>query len=180
MIQETGKPSGAEVWLRMNDKPPVNYPIGQGSRLTACRASDIVADSQTRRLNFLFAAEPFPTLAQRIANRKAVNELVGAAVADRKRQEVVDALTAAGIPCSPVNTVAEYVADTTLIDAGVLQNVEISGEDVALAGPLFDADFLPAARHAPPRPGEHTNDVLQSIGFSAVKIDRLREQGAIK
>ena len=150
------------------------------ARLTACRASDIVADSQTRRLNFLFAAVPFPTLAQRIANRKAVNELVGAAVADRKRQEVVDALTAAGIPCSPVNTVAEYVADTTLIDAGVLQNVEISGEDVALAGGLFDADFLSGERHAPPRPGEHTNDVLQSVGFSTVEIERLREQGVIK
>ena len=125
-------------------------------------------------------AVPFPTLAQRIANRKAVNELVGAAVADRKRQEVVDALTAAGIPCSPVNTVAEYVADTTLIDAGVLQNVEISGEDVALAGGLFDADFLSGERHAPPRPGEHTNDVLQSVGFSTVEIERLREQGVIK
>ena len=28
MTQETGcTPSGTEVWLRMNDKPPTNYPI---------------------------------------------------------------------------------------------------------------------------------------------------------
>ncbi len=123
---------------------------------------------------------PLPTLALRIANRKTVNDLVGSAVAGRKRQAVRDALTAAGIPCSPVNTVAEYVADPTLIDAGVLQNVGISGENVALAGRLFDADFLSGVRHAPPAPGEHTEEVLQSLGFGAAEIEQMRAHGAIK
>ena len=122
----------------------------------------------------------FPTLKSRIANRQAVNDLVAAAVAVRSRQDVLDALTAAGIPAAPVNTVGEYVSDPSLQTAGVLDNVRIGGQDVALAGSLFAADFLPHARHAPPAPGEHTDDVLQSVGFSAAEIERLRAQGVVK
>jgi len=123
---------------------------------------------------------PFPTLKSRIANRQAVNDLVAAAVAARRRQDVLDALNAAGIPAAPVNTVGEYVSDPSLQTAGVLDNVRIAGQDVALAGSLFAADFLPRARHAPPGPGEHTDDVLQSLGFSAAEIERLRAQGVVK
>ena len=125
-------------------------------------------------------ALPFPTLASRLANRKAVNDLVAAAVAGRARHDVLNALNAAGIPSAPVNTVGEYMSDASLLKAGVLENVRISGNDVALAGRLFEADFLPKARRAPPGFGEHTEDVLQSLGFSAGEIERLREHGIIK
>ena len=126
-------------------------------------------------------ALPFPTLALRIANRKAVNDLVGAAVGGRKRQDVLSALKEAGIPSSPVNTVAEYVGDPTLIDAGVLEKVNIPGSPgMALAGALFGADFLPKNRRAPPRAGEHTQEVLQTLGYSAADIQGLRDAGAVK
>jgi len=124
-------------------------------------------------------ALPFPTLAARIANRERVNDLVGAAVAERKRQDVLDALIAAGIPSAPVNTVGEYAGDESLLQAGVLENVRMSEQDVALAGALFGADFLPRARRAPPALGEHTDNVLQSLGFSAAEIAQLRAQGVV-
>lgn len=126
-------------------------------------------------------ALPYPTLALRIGNRAAVNELVGSAVAHRQRGDILDALTAAGIPCSPVNTVGEYVDDPTLAAAGVLEAVRIEDEkDTALAGPLFAADFLPHRRKQAPQPGEHTNEVLQSLGFGDDEIDALRAQGAVR
>ena len=123
---------------------------------------------------------PWPTLASRIANRDAVNARVARAVAGRARQDVLDALVAAGIPCAPVNTVAQYTADKTLLDAGVLENLEVlPGTTGALAGRLFEADFLPRARRTPPRPGEHTREVLRTIGYGEAEIERLRESGAI-
>lgn len=124
---------------------------------------------------------PFPTLASRIANREAVNELVGSAVAGRKRNEVWNALKAAGIPSSPVNTVAEYVNDDTLIEAGVLNALRMpDGKDVSLAGALFGADFLPKHRRPPPRAGEHTQAVLESLGYSQQDIDEMRAKGAVQ
>lgn len=123
---------------------------------------------------------PYPTLASRIANRDAVNARVAARVANRPRQEVLDLLVAQGIPCAPVNTVAQYTADKTLLEAGVLEKLEVlPGKSGALAGRLFEADFLPRARRAPPGPGEHTREVLDAIGYSEAEIESLRANGAI-
>lgn len=125
-------------------------------------------------------AVPFSTLATRIANRDAVNARVGSAVAQRRRQDVLEQLTVAGIPCAPVNTIDQYVSDPTLLGAGVLENVEVTeGSEAALAGTLFAADFLPHARTAPPRVGEHSRDVLQSLGYSEADIRALADSGAI-
>lgn len=123
---------------------------------------------------------PFTTLASRIENRESVNGRVGAAVVGRKRQDVLEALVAAGIPCAPVNTVAEYVSDPTLTQARVIEKLRVmDGKEAALAGPLFGADFLPGNRSAPPRAGEHTLEVLQSLGYTEADIGQLRERGAI-
>jgi len=122
---------------------------------------------------------PYPTLATRIADRARVNALVGAAIAGRRRADVLDALIAAGIPCAPVNTVGEYASDASLVEAGVLEKVRVADQDIALAGPLFGADFLPRARRSPPTHGEHTEDVLQSLGFSAAEIEKLREHRVV-
>jgi formyl-CoA transferase len=117
----------------------------------------------------------------RIANRQAVNDLVGAAVAGRQRHDVLSALRDAGIPSSPVNTVAEYVSDPSLVAAGVLEKIDIPGvPEMALAGALFGAEFLPGNRRPPPRAGEHTGEVLQSLGYSAADIQVLRDAGAVR
>ena len=125
-------------------------------------------------------ALPFPTPALRSANRTRVNELVAAAVKGRKREDLLQALKAAGIPCAPVNTVAEYMSDPTLEKAGVLERVAIPEADEALlAGRLFGADFLPKQRKAPPKIGQHTSELLQSLGYSPAEIESLRANGAV-
>ena len=107
----------------------------------------------------------FATPALRIAHRAQVNDLVAAAVKDRPRHDVLQALDAAGIPCAAVNTVPDYLADPSLALAGVLESVSISGgEDALFAGALFGAGFLPHKRTAPPHTGEHTASILQSRG----------------
>jgi glutaryl-CoA transferase len=122
---------------------------------------------------------PFPTLALRVANRTRVNDLVAVAVKDRTRENMLQALKAAGIPCAPVNTVGEYMSDASLATAGVLDRVRIPEvEEALLAGALFGADFLPTKRRPPPKTGEHTSELLQSLGYSAAEIEALRAKGA--
>ena len=124
-------------------------------------------------------AVPFPTLALRVANRARVNDLIASAVKGRTRDDVMHALTAAGIPCAPVNTVGEYMSDASLETAGVLDRVRIPEvEQALLPGTLFGADFLSKKRRAPPKTGEHTTELLQSLGYSAAEIEALRAKGA--
>jgi crotonobetainyl-CoA:carnitine CoA-transferase CaiB-like acyl-CoA transferase len=122
---------------------------------------------------------PFPTLALRVANRTRVNDLIAVAVKGRTREDVLQALKGAGIPCAPVNTVDEYMSDASLATAGVLDRVRIPEvEEALLAGALFGADFLPNKRRPPPKTGEHTSELLQSLGYSAAEIEALRAKGA--
>lgn len=123
---------------------------------------------------------PFPALTSRIAHRDQVNDLVARAVAGRSRSEVVAVLDIEGIPCAAVNSIAEYVSDLTLVPARVLEEVEVSpGRKSALAGPLFNADFLPGRRSPPPLPGEHTDEVLRQLGYTEGDIDSLRKAGTV-
>jgi len=122
---------------------------------------------------------PFPELPGRIANRDQVNGIVAVAVAGRSRAEVVAALDAEGIPCASVNTVAEYVSDASLVSARVLEEMDVAGRTSTFAGPLFSADFLHERRSAPPEPGEHTDEVLRSLGYSEEEVERLRNGGIL-
>lgn len=123
---------------------------------------------------------PHPALSDRIANRGAVNGMVGTAVAGRRRKEVIAALDEEGIPCAPVNTIAEYLDDATLLSARVLDNVKFKeGRQALLAGPLFAADFVPAERHAAPGLGEHTDELLRSLGYGDAEIRALRDRAAV-
>jgi crotonobetainyl-CoA:carnitine CoA-transferase CaiB-like acyl-CoA transferase len=122
----------------------------------------------------------FATPALRITHRAQVNDLVAAAVKDRPRHDVLQALDAAGIPCAAVNTIPDYLADPSLAPAGVLESVSIpGGEDALFAGALFGAGFLPHKRSAPPRTGEHTTGILQSLGYSTEQISALRAARAV-
>lgn len=125
---------------------------------------------------------PYPTLASRVADRATVIKLVGAAVASWKRDDLWKVLTAAGIPSMPVNTVADYVGDPTLRDAGVLESLEIpgAGKTITMSGPLFASDGPAPKRTPPPGVGEHTAAVMASLGYSQEEIDRLRASGAVR
>ena len=61
---------------------------------------------------------------------------------------------AAGVPCAPVNSIAEALADSQVVATGLLQTVP--GEDFALTGTPISIDGQrPAVAAAAPRLGEH-------------------------
>jgi crotonobetainyl-CoA:carnitine CoA-transferase CaiB-like acyl-CoA transferase len=81
-------------------------------------------------------------------------------------------LSAAGLPCGMVRDVAEAVALPALDDRRLKIDLEIPGlaqrSDVAIvnAGFLMSEDG-PGANGPPPTHGQHSEEVLSSLGFSA-------------
>lgn len=114
------------------------------------------------------------TTAGRYEHRSAVIACVQEIMVRRPVGEWVDRLTAAGVPCAPVNGVAEALADPQVTARGLV--VAVDGYR-CVRGPLPTA-APPPARGAPAL-GQHTEDVLRDLGYGPSRLQTLREQGAI-
>ena len=99
----------------------------------------------------------FATNRQRLANQHALLPQIAALLRDRPRAALAEALVAAGVPCAPVNTIPEVLAEPQAAAMRMLQPVP--GEDFSLvAMPLsFDGE-RPRIRHGAPRLGDNTLD----------------------
>jgi crotonobetainyl-CoA:carnitine CoA-transferase CaiB-like acyl-CoA transferase len=68
----------------------------------------------------------------RLANRAALNDAINAVLATRGRARWLAALEAAGVPCAPINSLAEALAQPQVDALGIIQRVP--GEDFTLTG----------------------------------------------
>lgn len=125
-------------------------------------------------------APPYPSLAERVVNREAVNALVRGKTITWTRKDLLDQLIGAGIPAAPVQTLPEYLADESLEPAGVIETLALSGsQDIQLPGPLFGGEVIGLERYAPPTIGQHTAALLAELGYSPADLARLQSEGAV-
>ena len=97
--------------------------------------------------------------------------------ADKTTAEVLRALDAARIPCGPVYRPADTLNDPQVQAMGFLKAVACAGlsEPAPLATtPVRLSETPGEIRHRAPMLGEHTDEILQSLGLSADEIERLR------
>ncbi len=107
----------------------------------------------------------FRTNTDRVHNRVDLDAAISKLLADWPREELIESLGVAGVPCGPINTLGDVFADEH-IQARNLQ-VSLPRQDGA---PVHTVAFparlgcTPAAyRRAPPDLGLDTNEVLSSI-----------------
>ena len=81
-------------------------------------------------------------------------------------------LVAAGVPCGPVRTVDETLADAQLAARGMIERlVHAAAGEIAVLGVPVKLSATPGGvRAAPPTLGEHTDAVLNEIGLSDDEI----------
>ena len=123
----------------------------------------------------------FATNAQRVVNIAELSQMLQARFAQRTRADLIAALDDAGVPCGPINTVADVFEDPQVKARGMLRHVpHPSGVDVPqVASPMRFADAVLPDRAAPPLLGEHSDAILAELGYSAHDIGALRSAGAI-
>ena len=97
--------------------------------------------------------------AGRYQHREEILGEVARIVATRSKGEWLDILEAAGVPCSPVNSLTEMLAERQTEAVAMLQ--QVPGLDLRLMGlpVMLDGARPPLSRRAP-RLGEHTREVL--------------------
>lgn len=123
----------------------------------------------------------FATNADRVSNRKETVALVRDILSRRPRDEWVDSLNNAGIPCSPIHTLAELSEHPQLVESGMRLDYghptygKLSGvaQAVKFNGQRATAE-LP-----PPLFGEHTREILRRLKLSDHEIDAMRNAGHV-
>jgi crotonobetainyl-CoA:carnitine CoA-transferase CaiB-like acyl-CoA transferase len=87
------------------------------------------------------------------------------------------------VPAGRVRRLSESLKDPQLASRGVLhQHQKIDGIDGAVTVPLAAFKFAedgPRIDSPPPRLGQHTAEVLESLGYTRAAIAALRQEGAI-
>lgn len=116
-------------------------------------------------------------------HRVALNAEINAALAGASVGHWVEALTEAGIPAGPVLDIPAVLSHPQIAERRLVQEIATPGEPGA-AMRVTRAGFRlgegePTARTAPPRLGEHTTEILRSIGLAPEAIEGLRAKGVV-
>jgi succinate---hydroxymethylglutarate CoA-transferase len=118
----------------------------------------------------------------RVANREVLDGLIGEALQRGKTAAWIEKLRAAGVPCGPINSVAEALTDPHTLARDMVRTVSHPVEgDLKTVGIPFRLNGTPASvRRAPPTLGQHTDEVLRGeLGLSAERIAQLRAEKVI-
>jgi crotonobetainyl-CoA:carnitine CoA-transferase CaiB-like acyl-CoA transferase len=129
------------------------------------------------------ASDPrFSTNASRVHHRQEIVALLKPLLAERTTAAWITLLESANVPCGPINRIDQVFADPQAIarEVTVCMPHADAGKLDLVASPLKLAKTPPEYRSAPPRLGEHTDEVLhEHLGMNATELARLREAGAV-
>src|SRR6202049_1097010 len=101
-------------------------------------------------------------------------------LADKTKFEAVEILRKFDVPCGPVLSMKEIENDPALRASGSIVEVEEEngGKYLTVGSPTKFSDFTPKITGAPLL-GEHTNEVLTMLGYSADQIAKVRRDKVV-
>ena len=167
------------------------HPNIQPQDVYACADGDVILvvgnDGQFVKLCEVFGRpdwivdERFATNAQRVRNIGELSGQLRDVFAEWERDRLIAALDKAGVPCGPINTVADVFKEPQVKAREMLRYVpHPSGVDVPqVVSPMRFAESPLQTQSAPPLLGQHSQDILSELGYSMAGIDALRAAGAI-
>ena len=172
-------------------------PLGSGHRMTApyqgirCADGYITVGGANDRLfanisrilgHPEWVSDPaFATNTARVQNRGVLAEQIEAVTSTRPRRHWVELFEEHEIPCGPINTYAEALADSQVLARDMVVDTDhpTLGRLSTIGTPVkLSRTPLTVGRPAPLL-GQHTGQILQEVGFTADEIADLRKKGVV-
>ena len=119
----------------------------------------------------------------RLQHRHELKEILERELVTKPAKEWWELLNEAGVPAGPVYSVPEALEHPQIRDRGMVAHFENApgvGRDIRVVrtGVKLDGE-APAVDFPPPTLGQHTDEILASLGYSASEIEQLKQEGAV-
>jgi len=149
--------------------------IGVGNDAQFRRFCDVIGRPE-------LADDPrFRTNSDRVINRDVLTPILEEIFKTRTTDEWIEALTAAELPCGPINTLDRVFRHPQVLHRRMVEEIDHpTAGRIKLVGIPYKFSATPLAiRRHPPTLGEHTEEVLRELGYSEAEVAALRAEGAI-
>jgi crotonobetainyl-CoA:carnitine CoA-transferase CaiB-like acyl-CoA transferase len=166
-----------------NTVPYQDFPTADGHMILAigndgqfakfCRAADhpdLCSDAR------------FSTNQARVANRTTLIPTLRDITRTRSTREWITLLESVGVPCGPINNLADVFADPQVQARGLKMHMEHerAGQVPLVASPIRLSDTPVQYRQAPPVLGQHTREVMkQYLNMNDQTMNDLFAQGVL-
>jgi crotonobetainyl-CoA:carnitine CoA-transferase CaiB-like acyl-CoA transferase len=123
----------------------------------------------------------FVTETLRVKNRERLNSLLATVFKIQTVEQWVDQLNDIGIPAGPIYSVPELVNDPQVKHLNVITTLpNVYDKDMHYINQPMHLTRTPSKVVSPaPGWGEHTDEVLESLGFNSSEITTLHQQGVV-
>lgn len=178
----TGKPDGPSGGQHPQIVPYQVFGASDGYLIVACLTEGFWANLCPAIGRPELADDPrFATNKVRTRNRGVLIPILAAIFEKKTRAEWTELLTAADVPCGPVNALADAFSDPQVMhNEMVLEVAHPKAGRIKVPGVAVKLSRTPGRISAPPPMlGEHTQEVLADLGYSPEAIAGLRATGVI-
>src|SRR5579863_3861313 len=130
----------------------------------------------------LASDERFATNAARVNHRGEIVAILHGVFVTRTMRDWLDALERVGVPCGPINTIADVFADPQVQARGLRLDLPhpAIGTVPSVANPIKYSATPISYRSAPPMLGADTDEILRDmLGVTPDEIARLRKSGVV-
>ena len=173
-------------------------PVGSGHHLSAPYQAFATADSYimvggANQANWerlcgaigredLLGDERFASNALRMKNLAPLEETLHETLSQQTTAHWLEALGSAGVPCGPINDMADVYADPQVIARDMAVELEhpLAGTTRNIGIPIKLSETPGSVRTAAPTLGQHTDAVLAEHGYTPGDISSLRERGVVR
>ncbi|MBT6273443.1 MAG: CoA transferase [Chromatiales bacterium] len=178
-----------ELPKRLGNKSPTGLPTANvfetadgHLQILALRETQVAKLFAVLGAQEILASDNFRTREARIEHYDEVSAFVGSRLQQHSTDHWYGALLEAGVPVSLVRDFSEVRADPQLVGRNVFADIPspIDGTIQTVIGSAYVADEDgPGTPQAPPRLGEHTDEILEELGLMETAIQDLHDNGAV-
>lgn len=137
----------------------------------------IVALCEVLHCEWLLEDPRFAVHGDRVANHEALRRALEEIFREHNGEDIEPQLAARHVPVAFVRNLGQVLKHEHFVERDIFLNAELPGSEVPLktVGPGFQLSSGPFAAGPVPRLGEHSDEILHSLGIDDAEIRELRD-----